>query len=46
MGVLAILSSADFALTCLVTRPLFANFACAVNFSEETGLESLLHAYM
>ena len=30
-------SSIDFVLTCLVTRPLLANSACAVNLLEESG---------
>ena len=30
-------NSIDFVLTCLVTRPLLANSACAVNLLEESG---------
>ena len=37
MRVLATLIVVDFVLTCLVTRPLLANSACAVNLLEESG---------
>ena len=30
-------SSIDFVRTCLVTRPLLANYACAFNLLEESG---------
>ena len=30
-------SNIDFVLTCVVTRPLLANSACAVNLLEESG---------